>query len=230
MKKITSLPDRIDQLLNLAHTVSSQAMCGEGNVSMRGDDGFYIKASGTDLATLNWEDTVHCDLEGKAKEGEDQKPSMEVSFHAWFYRTFPEINFVSHTHPTNTVKILCSSRILSFATHRLFPDQVVRNGVVSCLVPYATPGIKLMQQIELSVSEFIDHEQCFPKLILLQNHGIITASASAKDCATAALMCEKSAEIFIGAKMLNNISFLSSSAVAEINADPNEKYRRNLIQ
>ena len=230
MKKITSLPDRIDQLLNLAHTVSSQAMCGEGNVSMRGDNGFYIKASGTDLATLQWEDTVHCDLEGKTKEGEDQKPSMEVSFHAWFYRTFPEINFVSHTHPTNTVKILCSSRILSFTTQRLFPDQVVRNGVASCLVPYATPGIKLMEQIELSVSEFIDHEQFFPKLILLQNHGIITASSSAKDCATAALMCEKSAEIFIGAKMLNNISFLSGNAVAEINVDPNEKYRRNLIQ
>ena len=43
-------------------------------------------------------------------------------------------------------------------------------------------------------------------------------------------MCEKSAEIFIGAKLLNNISYLSDAAVAEVNADPNEKYRRNLIQ
>ena len=230
MRKISSLPDRIDQLLNLAHTVSSQAMCGEGNVSMRGDDGFYIKASGTDLATLEWEDTVHCDLEGKAKEGEELKPSMEVSFHAWFYRTFPDINFVSHTHPTNTVKILCSARVFNFATRRLFPDQVVRNGVVSCLVPYATPGIPLMEKIEESVTEFIGVEKVFPKLILLQNHGIITASASAQDCATAALICEKSAEIFIGAKLLNNMSFLSDGAVAEVNADPNEKYRRNLIQ
>ena len=230
MKKISSLPDRIDQLLELSYTVSSQAMCGEGNVSMRGDDGFYIKASGTDLATLEWEDTVHCDLDGNAKEGEDKKPSMEVSFHAWFYRTFPEINYVSHTHPINTVKILCSGRTVAFAHNRLFPDQVVRNGVVSCLVPYATPGIPLMEKIEESVTEFIGVEKVFPKLILLQNHGIITASASAKDCATAALICEKSAEIFIGAKLLNNMSFLSDGAVAEVNADPNEKYRRNLIQ
>ena len=230
MKKISLLPERIDQLLNLSYEVSSQAICGEGNVSMRGDEGFYIKASGTDLATLEWEDTVKCDLEGNAYEGEEKKPSMEVSFHAWFYKTFPEINFVSHTHPINTLKILCSSRVNAFTNQRLFPDQVVRNGVVSCLVPYATPGIPLMQQIELSVSEFIVKEKFFPKLILLQNHGIITASSSAKECLTSALMCEKSAEIFLGAKLLNNMAFLSPEAVAALDADPNEKYRRNLIQ
>ena len=230
MKKISSLPNRIDQLLELSYTVSSQTICGEGNVSMRGDDGLYIKASGTDLATLEWEDTVHCDLEGNAMDGEELKPSMEVGFHAWFYRTFPEINFVSHTHPTNTVKILCSGRVNAFANQRLFPDQVVRNGVVSCLVPYATPGIPLRAEVKKSILEFIEREKFFPKLILLQNHGIIVASASAKDCAIAALMCEKSAEIFIGAKLLNNMTFLSPEAVAELDADPNEKYRRNIIQ
>ena len=230
MKKISLLPERIDQLLNLSYEVSSQAICGEGNVSMRGDEGFYIKASGTDLATMQWEDTVQCDLDGNAYEGEENKPSMEVSFHAWFYRTFPEINFVSHTHPINTLKILCSGRVSAFTNQRLFPDQVVRNGVVSCLVPYAAPGIPLMESIEVSVSEFIEKEKFFPKLILLQNHGIITASSSAKECLTSALMCEKSAEIFMGAKLLNNMAFLSPEAVAELDADPNEKYRRNLIQ
>ena len=230
MKKISLLPERIDQLLNLSYEVSSQAICGEGNVSMRGDEGFYIKASGTDLATMQWEDTVQCDLDGNAYEGEENKPSMEVSFHAWFYRTFPEINFVSHTHPINTLKILCSGRVSAFTNQRLFPDQVVRNGVVSCLVPYAAPGIPLMESIEVSVSEFIEKEKFFPKLILLQNHGLITASSSAKECLTSALMCEKSAEIFMGAKLLNNMAFLSPEAVAELDADPNEKYRRNLIQ
>ena len=230
MRKITLLPNKIDQLLELSSILSSQTMCGEGNVSMRGDDGLYIKASGTDLATMKWEDVVHCDLDGNPKRGEEKKPSMEVSFHAWFYQTFPEINFVSHTHPTNTVKILCSGRTFAFANNRLFPDQVVRNGVVSCLVPYATPGIPLREVIKKTLNEFIEREKFFPKLILLQNHGIITASSSGKDCATAALMCEKSAEIFIGAKMLNNMSFLSPEAVAAINVDPNEKYRRNLIK
>ena len=219
-----------DNVLEMAKSVSHFTIAGEGNVSVRDGDAMLIKASGSTLESMTDEDLVRCDLDGNALEGEEKKPSMEVSFHAWFYKTFPEINFVSHTHPTNTVKILCSARSVAFANHRLFPDQVVRNGVVSCLVPYATPGLPLRKVVKESLNEFVEREKFFPKLILLQNHGIITASSSAKDCATAALMCEKSAEIFIGAKLLNNMSFLSPEAVAEINVDPNEKYRRNLIQ
>ena len=230
MTETTSHLEHIDDLVYLSHSVSSQAICGEGNVSMRGDDGFYIKASGTTLEDLKWEDTVYCNFDGSAKPDEERKPSMEVSFHAWFYRTFPEINFVCHTHPTSTAMILCSSRILDFANKRLFPDQVVRNGTKSCIVGYATPGIKLMREIEKSVTQFIEREKFFPKLILLKNHGIITVSASAKDCVTSALMCEKSAEIFTGAKTLNNMTTLTSEQIQEVSSDPNEKYRMQLLQ
>ena len=221
----------MDELLDLAYCVSSQTICGEGNVSMREEgDTFLIKASGTTLDTLDYEDLVRCDLDGNPLSDEEKKPSMEVAFHAWFYRTFPDINFVSHTHPTNTVKILCSSRFSTFASQRMFPDQVVRNGARSCMVPYATPGPLLKNAIDIHLTEFIKRENWFPKLILLQNHGIITASASAKECAISALMCEKSAEIYIGAKLLNNVSFLSPEAVADIDNNPNEEYRRKLYQ
>ena len=65
---------------------------------MRGDDGFYIKASGTTLEDLKWEDTVYCNFDGSAKPERRRKPSMEVSFHAWFYRTFPRNKFcLSHS-------------------------------------------------------------------------------------------------------------------------------------
>ena len=227
MKKITL---QIDHLLNLAHTVSAQAIAGEGNVSARDGKGFLIKASGTSLDTLTYDDLVRCQLSGKPIAPDELKPSMEVSFHAWFYRTFPEIDFVCHTHPTNTVKILCSSRFSTFGSQRMFPDQVVRNGARSCMVPYATPGPLLKDAIDIHLNEFIKRENRFPKLILLQNHGIITASASAKECAISALMCEKSAEIYIGAKLLNNVSFLSPEAVADIDTNPNEEYRRKLYQ
>ena len=189
----------MDELLELSYCVSPQTICGEGNVSMREEgDTFLIKASGTTLDTLDYEDLVRCDLDGNPLPDEEKKPSMEVAFHAWFYRTFPDINFVSHTHPTNTVKILCSSRFSTFGSQRMFPDQVVRNGARSCMVPYATPGPLLKDAIDIHLTEFIKRENRFPKLILLQNHGIITASASAKECAISALMCEKSAEIYIG--------------------------------
>jgi ribulose-5-phosphate 4-epimerase/fuculose-1-phosphate aldolase len=65
---------------------------------------------------------------------------------------------------------------------------------------------------------------------LLQNHGIISASASKKDCAASTLMCEKSAEIFIGAKLLGGVKFLTKKEIADVDTCPNENYRRNMYQ
>tara|TARA_Y100001960_G_C14772483_1_gene880979 strand:- start:2045 stop:2713 length:669 start_codon:yes stop_codon:yes gene_type:complete len=219
-----------DEVLNLAKKVSQYTIAGEGNVSIRDGNTMLIKASGSTLETMKDKDLVRCDLEGNALRGEKKKPSMEVSFHAWILKSFPEINCVCHTHPTNTNKILCSGRINDFANKRLFPDQVVRNGVKSCTVPYATPGIPLREAIKKSVGEFIERYQFFPKLILLKNHGIITASASVQEAVVSTLMCEKSAEIFIGAKILNTIQFLTPEEVAEVDTSPSEKYRRELYK
>ena len=219
-----------DDVLELARSVSQFTIAGEGNVSVRDGDAMLIKASGSTLETMTDEDLVRCDLDGNALEGEEKKPSMEVSFHAWILKTFPEINCVCNTHPTNTIKVLCSGRTHDFTNKRLFPDQVVRNGRKSCLVPYATPGAPLREVIKLSVEEFIGKNGYFPKLILLSNHGIITASASIKEAIVSTLMCEKSAEIYIRAKILNNIQFLTDEEVAAVDTNPSEKYRRELYK
>ena len=145
-------------------------------------------------------------------------------------KTFPEINFIAHTHPPHTTKILCSNQLYHFANHRWFPDQIVRNGIKSCIVPYAPPGQAILKLVERHVTQFVKYEGYFPKLILLQNHGIITASASKKDCAASTLMCEKSADIFIGAKLLGGVKFLTKQEVADVDTCPNENYRRNMYQ
>ena len=67
-------------------------------------------------------------------------------------------------------------------------------------------------------------------MILLNNHGIITASASIQEAIVSTLMCEKSAEIFIGAKMLNTMQFLTPEQVVELDTNPSEKYRRELYK
>ena len=218
----------MDELLELAHAIHPFTICGEGNVSCREEESLLIKASGTNLDNLGYDDLVRCGMNGKPYEGEEKKPSMEVSFHAWILKTFPQINFVAHTHPTNTNKILCSERIFSFAKRRLFPDQIVRNGSRSCVVPYATPGKPLRNAIKESIIEFMTTERYFPKLILLQNHGIIAAGASAKDCIASTLMCEKSAEVYIGARAMGSIIYLTKEQIAEVDTSPDEKYRREI--
>lgn len=221
------------EILELSREISDYTICGEGNVSVRVDENtFLIKASGASLHTLSDKDLTLCNINGAQIDLSHKKPSIETSFHAWIMKTFPEINFIAHTHPPYTTKILCSEPgvLHDFAEHRWFPDQIVRNGIKSCVVPYAPPGEEILKLVEEYVSKFIDKEGYFPKLILLQNHGIITASISKKDCAASTLMCEKSADIFIGAKLLGGVKFLSKKEVADINTCPNENYRRNLYQ
>ena len=104
-----------DDVLDLAKKVSKYTIAGEGNVSIRDGDTMLIKASGSTLETMTDEDLVRCNLDGNALEDEKKKPSMEVSFHAWILKSFPEIKCVCHTHPTNTNKILCSGDIIDFA-------------------------------------------------------------------------------------------------------------------
>lgn len=221
------------EILDLAKEISDYTICGEGNVSVRVDENsFLIKASGTSLYTLSEEDLTLCNTNGAQIELLHKKPSIETSFHAWIMKTFSNINFIAHTHPPHTTKILCSepSVLYDFATHRWFPDQIVRNGIKSCVVPYAPPGEAILKLVEKYVSKFVDEEGYFPKLILLQNHGIITASTSKKDCAASTLMCEKSADIFIGAKNLGGIKFLTEKEVFDVDTCPNENYRRNMYQ
>ena len=221
----------MSEILDLAREISEYTICGEGNVSVRVDENtLLIKASGTSLNTLSEEDLTLCNTNGAQIELLHKKPSIETSFHAWIMKTFSEVNFIAHTHPPHTTKILCSDTIYDFADNRWFPDQIVRNGIKSCLVPYAPPGEAILKLVEKSVSEFVDEEGYFPKLILLQNHGIITASASKKDCTASTLMCEKSAEIFIGAKLLGGVKFLTKQEIADVDTCPNEKYRRNMYQ
>jgi ribulose-5-phosphate 4-epimerase/fuculose-1-phosphate aldolase len=221
----------MENLLKLAHEISPFTICGEGNVSTRVDkDTFLIKASGTSLHTLSEEDLTLCNTNGAQIELSHKKPSIETSFHAWIMKTFSEINYIAHTHPPHTTKILCSESIYDFAEHRWFPDQIVRNGTKSCVIPYAPPGESILKLVKEHVSWFVDHEGFFPKLILLQNHGIITASTSKKDCSSATLMCEKSADIFIGAKLLGGVKFLTKQEVADVDTCPNENYRRDMYQ
>ena len=224
----------MDNLLELAHMLGPYAICGEGNVSGKFEDEYqscyYVKASGTSLDTLEKKDLVACKMSGVPYDALGPKPSIENGFHAWILREFSAIKFVAHTHPPKTMEVVCSEQIHSFAEHRLFPDQVVRNGAKSCVVPYAMPGKPLLEAIKESVTEFIEKEEYFPKLILLQNHGIIVASTSHKECIASTMMCEKSAEIFIGAKVLGQTRFLSEDEVKEVDKCPSEERRRAMYR
>ena len=221
LSEINAIP-----ILQLAHSLSPFVVGAEGNVSQRNKNGFLVKASGFCMSDLNDLGLIECGLSGKPLKECSRRPSIESLFHAYLI-SFPDIEFIAHTHPTNVLKILCSGYAKDFAAKRYFPDQVVYNGGASCYVPYAHPGPKLLEAIKESLEKHLEKNP-FPKVFLLQNHGIITAAKTAKQCLIATEICEKSAEIFLGALGTSIMSPFTNEQITEIENDANEKYRAAL--
>ena len=215
----------IKNLLELSKQASNHCVGMEGNISGKYGNYFYIKSSGSKLNKLSFKDLVKFDFNGTQKDNFGKKGSMELGFHQYLLG-YENINFVSHTHPTKTLSILCSEKITDFAYQRIFPDQVIFNGEKSCVVPYSKPGDDLTHSIKKGVSSFIDENGYFPKLILLQNHGIIACGSSIEECIIITDICEKSAEIFLNSP---NVIFLKKEEVKSLSDDKKEKYRKSLL-
>ena len=246
--------ESIQSLLALSHQLGGDRLrmtiLGEGNTSVRIDDEtFAVKASGSNLATLTSADVTHCafsrllplldktaatDVEvdqvllDSRLDADDKKPSIEALFHAYLL-TLPGVRCVGHVHAIAVNQILCSPRAREFAERRACPDEIVMCGVESVFVPYAEPGLGLSQAIRCEVVSFVKRTGRDPKVILLQNHGIIAVGSSPKAVLGSLLMAEKAAEIFIGAAALGGPVFLTADQCERIAGRPDEHYRQKML-
>ncbi len=244
----------VQSLLELSHQLGGErlrmAILGEGNTSVRIDEEtFAVKASGSNLATLTSADVTHCafsrllpllDKPSATDVEVDQalldarldpaakKPSIEALFHAYLL-TLPGVRCVGHVHAIAVNRILCSPRAREFAERRACPDEIVMCGVESVFVPYAEPGLGLSQAIRREVVAFVKRTGRDPKIILLQNHGIIAVGSSPKSVLGSLLMAEKAAEIFVGAASLGGPVFLTAEQCERIAGRPDEHYRQKML-
>jgi rhamnose utilization protein RhaD (predicted bifunctional aldolase and dehydrogenase) len=158
-----------------------------------------------------------------------KKPSIEALFHAWLL-TLEGVNFVGHSHPVTCNQILCSPRSRDFAEHRLFPDEVVCCGPCSVFVPYVDPGLPLAREIRDKTLAYIKEFNQPPRLILLQNHGVIALGATPSSVLACLLMAEKAGEIFMGAAAMGGPHFLAAASVERIAGRPDEHYRQRQLK
>lgn len=246
--------DSISSLLDLSHDLGKEtralAILGEGNTSTRLDETtFAVKASGSSLGTLDSAGVARCRftdvlalferegitddeietalLASRAFET-DRKPSTEALFHAYLL-TLPDVEFVGHTHPIAVNSLLCSPRAADFATKRMFPDEIVCCGAASVLVPYVDPGVPLAREIRRSVEEYRELYNRVPRVILLQNHGLIAIGKTPQAVLATTLMAEKAAKIHLGAASIGGPTFLSGEQVAYIAGWTAEHYRQKVL-
>ena len=252
----SNLSDLITMTRALGEPALDYVIIGEGNTSMRRDDDcFFVKASGQQMRDIGEDGFVAVRLapilamlddppqtltEQKAitesailppnalggnEGGLAPSPSIEVSFHAMLLHDCG-VQFIGHTHPGAINQILCSEYAANFAAQRRFPDEVVLCGPQSALVPYADPGLPLANIMRERVRKYMAQYDEAPKLILLENHGMIALGDSPAEILNITAMAVKAARIYLGALLTGKPTHLPAEEVSHLYQRPDEIYRR----
>ena len=165
------------------------------------------------------------DASGGTEGGLAPSPSIEVSFHAMLLQDCG-VRFIGHTHPGAINQILCSEYAANFAAQRRFPDEVVLCGPQSALVPYADPGLPLANIMRERVRKYMAQYDEAPRLILLENHGMIALGDSPAEILNITAMAVKAARIYLGALLTGKPTHLPAEEVSHLYQRPDEIYRR----
>ena len=245
------LQELIDMSRVLGDPTHDYVILGEGNTSGRADEKtFWVKASGTTLHGIDEHGFVRVYLEpvevllrkerlsdqevkdalagAVVATGSGVRPSVETTVHA-VALTLGEASFVGHTHPTAVNAILCSTNAKEAFAGRLFPDEIVVCGPAPVFVPYTDPGLPLAAAVRQGISRYQEDYGRSPKVILLQNHGLIALGKTAVEVLQITAMFVKTARIILGAYTMGGPNFLSQADVDRIDTRPDELYRRRIL-
>ncbi|MEN6480184.1 MAG: class II aldolase/adducin family protein [Anaerolineales bacterium] len=248
----TILQQLVTMSLSLARPDRDLVILGEGNTSAAVDDGtFYVKASGYQLpqatpaafvrlhtaptAAIADRETM-TDAEFKAALDatkvdpcDARRPSTETVLHAIALGEFGA-RFVGHTHPIAVNTIMCSVAAEEAFRGRLFPDEIVVCGPAPAYVPYTDPGFELARKTREVLRRYADEYGQPPRVIVMQNHGLIALGGSAQEVDSITDMFVKTCRVLAGTYALGGPHFLSGANVDRIHTRPDEIYRRRELK
>ncbi len=176
-----------------------------GNVSLRfrdssGMDLVAITPSGRHYDTMKLNDIVVVDLDGLRTEGE-LTPSIETMLHTGIYKARRKVNAVIHTHPVYGSIIA----VAGLEIPAILDDQVTQIGGEIRVAPYALSGSPEMTTNVLAALG--------PRnAALMANHGAIALGRNMREAFTACQLLEKTAQIYVFALGLRNVTLLPTDA------------------
>jgi rhamnose utilization protein RhaD (predicted bifunctional aldolase and dehydrogenase) len=116
---------------------------------------------------------------------------------------------IVHVQPVVINQILASPRARQFADRRITLSEVFSCGLSTTLVPYADPGTALAKEVRTKVNLWRDRARIDPKVILLQNNGMIVLGDSPEEVVETVEKMVRAAEVFVGASLLGGPQFLT---------------------
>ena len=137
---------------------------------------------------------------------------METVLHALALQ-LPGIRFVGHTHPTATNALTCSQDFEKLTSGRLFPDEIVYCGPAQAVVPWTDPGLPLARKVREVMARHMDDHDEVPKVVLMQNHGLIALGRTVQDVENITAMAVKAARVLIGTAAFGGPRFMTPEAV-----------------
>ncbi|MHB1317397.1 MAG: class II aldolase/adducin family protein, partial [Anaerolineae bacterium] len=214
----------------------------EGNTSAdMGDGTFYVKASGTRLLDATPASFVRLHIDpvcaiadragcsdaevkvlldaAKVDPSDTRRPSVEAPLHGLALKEMG-VKFIAHTHPTAVLAIMCSVKAEEAISGRLTPDEIVICGPAPAYVPYTDPGFELAVTVRRVMHSYADEYGMPPKVILMQNHGLITLGASAQEADNITEQYVKTCRMLLGAYALGGPHFLTQGNVDRIHTRP----------
>lgn len=247
MDERTALRELVDMSLTLGKPENDYIILGEGNTSARIDeDYFFVKASGKylcqadentfvkvkskeALAILDAGDLTDEEIKDAlfsvcADPANKLKPSVETTFHALLL-SLPGINFVGHTHPTAVNSLLCSVNAEEIIKGRVFPDEIVYCGIEPIYIEYTDPGLVLSRTMRERAHQFIEKHGCPPKVMVIQNHGLVALGRNAHEVEAITAMYCKTCRVLAGATAFGGVHYFSEENVNRIYTRPDEHYR-----
>jgi len=247
----SKLQTLVEMTRTLGKPENDYVIIGEGNTSCVIDDNtFYVKASGNQMNGISESGFVAVNFEpilglldnppetmteqkavmqsARVDQSNEIRPSVEVTFHGMLLKECG-VQFIGHTHPTAINQLMCSTHAEDFALKRRFPDEVVLCGPQSVLVPYVDPGLPLAIVMRDKVRQYMDKNSEAPKVILMENHGVIALGDTPTEILNIMAMVVKGARIFAGALMIGSPTFMTEEDIWHIYKRPDEIYRRKLF-
>ena len=245
----------LNDLVNMSNEIGrpewDAVILGEGNTSIGVDEkSFYVKGSGCSLASMGANDFVHlnrdtilallkedsvseeqlkaCYEAAKIDPAQSKRPSVETVFHA-LALSYDGVNVVAHTHATAVNMLTVSPQWKEHLQGRLFPDEAVVLGRDSVFVPYVDPGVILAKAIKDGIDAYLAQYGEVPKVIYMQNHGVIALAANCTEAKNITAMAIKAARIRLGALQAGGFDCLPTATIEHLLGRPDEQYRQQVL-
>jgi rhamnose utilization protein RhaD (predicted bifunctional aldolase and dehydrogenase) len=225
--------DLVDILVDLGRQIGTHpdkvVVLDEGFVAGKVDGHMVISRPGARLGSLDRGDLIHfnpapllellrADQPRRVAEEEAllasrlQEDALMPSAEAYLVTDLFErcgSRMIVQVQPVGINQILASPRARQFADRRITLSEVFSCGLATTLVPYADPGTALAKEVRTKVNLWRDRARTDPKVILLQNNGIIVLGDSPEEIVENMEKMVRAAEVFIGASLLGGPQYLT---------------------